>query len=62
FKAGRTPEQASMELIAVPFQPTHAEYVYLRGRRVLADQMEFLKAHFPRTSPLRDRVDKCQID
>lgn len=58
FKAGRTPEQASMELIAVPFQPTHAEYVYLRGRRVLADQMEFLKAHFPRTSPLRDRVDK----
>jgi len=55
FKAGRTPEQASMELIAVPFQPTHAEYVYLRGRRVLADQMEFLKAHFPRTSPLRER-------
>ena len=49
-----------MELIAVPFKPTHAEYVYLRGRRVLADQMEFLKAHFPRTSPLRDRVDQSQ--
>lgn len=52
-KAGRTPEQASMQLLAVPFAPTHAEYVYLQGRRVLADQMEFLKAHFPRTSPLR---------
>lgn len=55
YKAGRTPEQAAMELLAVPFVPTHAEYVYLRGRRILADQMEFLKAHFPRTSPLRER-------
>jgi len=60
FKAGRTPEQAAMKLIAVPFKPTHAEYVYLRGRKVLADQMEFLKAHFPRTSPLRDRVEQYQ--
>jgi 5-methylcytosine-specific restriction endonuclease McrA len=62
FKAGRTPEQAAMKLIAVPFKPTHAEYIYLRGRKVLADQMEFLKAHFPRTSPLRDRVDKHQTE
>lgn len=60
FKAGRTPEQAGMQLIAVPFTPTHAEYVFLRGRRVLADQMEFLKAHFPRTSPLRMRVEEQQ--
>lgn len=57
FKAGRTPEQAAMQLLAVPFEPTHAEYVYLRGRRVLADQMAFLKAHFPRTSPLRKRIE-----
>lgn len=55
FKAGRTPEQSGMQLIAIPFVPTHAEYVYLRGRRILQDQMEFLKAHFPRTSPLRQR-------
>lgn len=58
FKAGRTPEQAGMQLLAVPFTPTHAEYVYLRGRRVLADQMEFLKVHFPRKSPLRRRLEK----
>lgn len=45
-----------MQLIAVPFAPTHAEYVYLRGRRILADQMAFLTAHFPRKSPLRERV------
>jgi hypothetical protein len=55
-KAGRTPEQAGMELLAIPFTPTHAEYVYLQGRRILADQMEFLLAHFPRNSPLRLRV------
>ncbi len=54
-KAGRTPEQANMTLLALPFKPSHAEYIYLKGRRVLADQMEFLQAHFPRTSPLLER-------
>lgn len=56
LKAGRSPEEAGMQLIAVPFTPTHAEYVYLKGRRILADQMEFLLAHIPRTSPLHERV------
>lgn len=55
-KAGNTPEQAGMELLAVPFTPTHAEYIYLQGKRVLADQMEFLLSHFPRTSPLHKRL------
>jgi 5-methylcytosine-specific restriction endonuclease McrA len=55
-KGGRTPDQAGMQLIAVPFVPTYAEYIYLKGRRVLADQMEFLIAHFPRKSPLHDRL------
>lgn len=55
-KAGHTPEQAGMQLLAIPFRPTHAEYIYLKGRRVLADQMEFLQAHFPRSSPLRERL------
>jgi len=55
-KAGRTPELAGLELLAVPFTPTHAEYIYLQGKRVLADQMEFLLVHFPRTSPLHKRL------
>jgi hypothetical protein len=55
-KAGRTPEEAGMQLLAIPFTPTHAEYIYLQGRNVLADQMEFLRAHFPRTSPLHERL------
>ena len=55
-KASKTPEQAGLQLIAVPFKPTYAEYIYLKGRRVLADQMEYLLAHFPRTSPLHARL------
>ncbi|MFC1774431.1 HNH endonuclease [Pseudomonadota bacterium] len=55
-KAGRRPEEARMELLAVPFTPTHAEYIYLQGKRVLADQMEFLRAHFPRSSPIHERL------
>lgn len=58
FKAGRTPEQAGIELLAIPFKPTHAEYIYLQGRQILADQMEFLLAHFPRNSVLRKRVEQ----
>ena len=57
-KAWRTPEQAKMQLIAVPFMPTYAEYIFLKGRRVLADQMEYLLAHFPRASPLHDRIQR----
>jgi 5-methylcytosine-specific restriction endonuclease McrA len=55
-KGGRTPEEAGMQLIAVPFTPTYAEYIYLKGRRVLADQMEFLLAHISRSSPLHERL------
>ena len=54
-KAGHTPEQAKMHLLAIPFTPTHAEYVYLQARNILADQMVFLRNHFPRNSRLRDR-------
>jgi hypothetical protein len=55
-KGGRVPEQANMQLIAVPFTPTYAEYIYLKGRRVLADQMQYLLTHFPRKSPLHARL------
>lgn len=55
-KGGRTPEQAGMQLVAVPFTPTYAEYIYLKGRRVLADQMQYLLAHIPRSSPLHARL------
>ena len=50
-----------MELLAIPFTPTHAEHVYLPGRKILADQMNFLLAHFPRNSRLRKRVEQGQV-
>lgn len=56
-KAGHTPEQAHMQLLAIPFTPTYAEYIFLQGKQVLADQMEFLRAHFPRNSPLHQRMN-----
>ena len=52
--------QAGLQLLAVPFTPTYAEYIYLKGRRVLADQMEFLLAHIPRSSPLHQRLAKAE--
>ena len=55
-KGGRTPEQARMQLIAIPFSPTYAEYIYLKGRRVLQDQMQYLLSHIPRSSPLHARL------
>lgn len=45
-KGGRVPEQANMPLLAIPYVPNLAEYLFLRNRRILADQMEFLRAQF----------------
>jgi hypothetical protein len=40
----------------VPYVPSLHEDMILRGRRILADQMEFLLAGVPRGSRLRDRA------
>jgi len=45
-KGGRRPEQARMPLLASPFVPNWAEFLALSNRRILADQMEFLRAQF----------------
>ena len=51
-KAARTPEQANMPLLYAPYVPSLWEDFILRNRRILADQMEFLSAHLPRSSRL----------
>lgn len=56
-KGSHSPEQANMKLLAIPFTPNHAEFIFLQKRRILADQMAFLRAHFPRTSPLHRRIE-----
>ncbi len=53
-KGNRTPEEAQMNLLYLPYVPSLHEDMILRGRRILADQMEFLLASVPRHSRLRD--------
>ncbi|MCW9024532.1 MAG: HNH endonuclease [Gammaproteobacteria bacterium] len=45
-KGSKTPEEARMPLLAIPYVPNVAEYLVLRNRRILGDQMEFLKMQF----------------
>jgi 5-methylcytosine-specific restriction endonuclease McrA len=47
-KGSRTPQQASMPLLAVPYRPSWVEHLILSNRNILADQMEFLRSHLPR--------------
>lgn len=45
-KGNRTPEDAGVALLAVPYVPNWAEFLALSNRRILADQMQFLKTQF----------------
>jgi hypothetical protein len=49
-KADRTPEEANMKLMYVPYAPNLFEKMILTNRNILADQMDFLKARVPKTS------------
>lgn len=44
-KGSRLPEEAGMELIYAPYVPNRAEFLILANRRILVDQMAFLKQH-----------------
>jgi len=45
-KGARTPEEANMPLLAVPFEPNPYESLYLANHRIQADQMEYLQSRF----------------
>jgi len=45
-KRDRTPEQANMPLLAVPFKPTFSEFLYLQNHHILGDQMRYLEKGF----------------
>jgi 5-methylcytosine-specific restriction endonuclease McrA len=45
-KGNRRPEEAGMSLLAIPYVPNWAEFLALSNRRILADQMEFLRSQF----------------
>src|SRR5210317_755728 len=45
-KDNRTPEEAGMPLLAVPFRPNPWEWHFLAKDRILADQMDYLSQQF----------------
>jgi 5-methylcytosine-specific restriction endonuclease McrA len=45
-KGNRLPEEAGVSLLAIPYVPNWAEFLALSNRRILVDQMEFLKSQF----------------
>ncbi len=49
-KDNRTPEEANMELIYVPYVPDKAEALILQNRNILTDQMNFLLNFIPKYS------------
>lgn len=59
FKSDRTPEQAGMELLYVPYEPNRAEWLILANRTILQDQMEYLLSRCPEHS--RAHLHKPQI-
>jgi hypothetical protein len=44
-KRNRMPQECGLELLYAPYVPNKAEYLILTNRRILADQMEFLRQH-----------------
>lgn len=47
-------DRVGMRLLAVPYAPNRAEALILANRRILADQMAFLRSHIGRQSRLND--------
>lgn len=49
-KNDRTPEEANMKLLYVPYAPNSSEFLILMNRNILQDQMEFLLSRVPHNS------------
>lgn len=57
YKDDRTPEQANMKLVYVPYAPSRSEHLILMNRNILANQMEFLLAKVPKNSRLHNPIN-----
>jgi hypothetical protein len=51
-KEDRTPEEANMPLLFIPYRPSRWEHFILSNRTILADQMEYLLQGVPKSSRL----------
>lgn len=51
YKANYLLEEIGLELVALPYRPNNAEYLaIINSRRILGDQMEFLRSQFSANS------------
>ncbi|MDH5326419.1 MAG: HNH endonuclease [Gammaproteobacteria bacterium] len=53
LKGSRLPEECGKKLLAVPYVPNKAEYLFLQNRRIITDQQTFLVARFGKNSQLK---------
>lgn len=58
WKADRTPEQADMPLLYVPYKPSKNEHLILANRKILQCQMEFLLKDVSPHSRVRQMLTK----
>lgn len=49
-KDNKTPEEAHMKLLYIPYRPCRWEHFILQNRNIISDQMEYLKAKLPKHS------------
>ena len=60
-KDDRTPEQAHMKLVYIPYTPSYNETLILKNRGILADQMQFLLKGVSKHSRLHQAVVDGQL-
>jgi hypothetical protein len=49
-----------MQLLYAPYVPNRAEFLILANRRILADQMEFLRQHVSANSRINEKNAPAQ--
>lgn len=52
-KGCKTLKEAKMELLYIPYEPSHYENLLLQNRNILKDQMEYLLSGIPKHSRIR---------
>lgn len=57
WKDNRTPEQADMQLLYVPYTPSYHEHLILQNRKILNDQMAYLLKGVGKNSRIYKELD-----
>ncbi len=55
FKGNKTPEEANLELLFLPYVPVKSEHLILSNRYILQDQMQYLLNRIPDNSRIKQK-------